>query len=89
MKCPKCLEENTTSRIYMEMGGTVTCMGWMPYYDEEGRHHNHDPNSSTTGGTCSNGHQIVVTSLPKCRHAPEHCDQMGSYKVRVLEPKGK
>jgi hypothetical protein len=54
MICPQCREAGKKSRVYVG-GNYTTCMYSPPFYDEEGRYHNHDPNSTTTDYTCSNG----------------------------------
>ena len=48
MKCPVCLIEHTKSTV-TEGGGARTLMGHLPFHDEEGKRHDHDPNISTTG----------------------------------------
>ncbi len=34
-----------------------TCMGDIEYFDSNGRHHHHDPNTFTRAYSCSNGHR--------------------------------
>lgn len=56
MKCPECEKEGKKSCVYI--GGTfVTLMSVFSYYDEDGNHHTHNPNTSTTNYSCSNGHK--------------------------------
>jgi len=55
MKCPECLAAGLKSRVE-SLGGTVTLMGWAPYWDEEGVYHSHDPNIRKSEYGCSNGH---------------------------------
>jgi len=69
MICPKCKELNQKSTI-TGGSGYSTAMGWQPYYDEEGRHHNHDPNGRTSHYSCSQGHDIIVSWSNKC----PYCD---------------
>lgn len=68
MKCPTCVEQETKSCVYPGMG-SVTMMGWQAYYDEDGMYHSHDPNWTTTGYRCSEGHYwqgIGQTACPNC-----------------------
>ena len=41
-------------------------MGFESYYDEEGKYHHHDPNSSWSNASCSNGHRFFVRSGNRC-----------------------
>jgi hypothetical protein len=61
MKCPECVKENTTSYVYPGM----TSRTW-PYYDEEGKMHNHDYNHSCTYYSCSNKHEWRQTYYCSC-----------------------
>ena len=65
MKCPECVAEGKKSRVTVGMG-YQTAMYCAPFYDEEGRFHNHDPNATTTGYTCSNGHRWQETTRSRC-----------------------
>ena len=65
MKCAECAKSGLKSRVYVGMS-TVTCMGWQPYYDEDGRHHSHDPNTHQTQYSCSNAHKWAEDSSPAC-----------------------
>lgn len=65
MKCQECIELGQTSRVYPG-ASAVTCMGWQPYYDEDGQYHSHDPNTTITGYRCSEGHTWQRESLPPC-----------------------
>jgi len=47
-------------------------MGWEPHYDEDGNHHNHNPNKRTNGYKCSNGHEWQTVSKQRCPNA--ECD---------------
>ncbi len=55
MFCLECQKEGKKSKLYI---GTslVTCMGFTPYYDEDGVYQHNDPNTTTTDYSCSNGH---------------------------------
>jgi hypothetical protein len=63
MKCPECEKEGERSCVY-DLGGRTTLMGWMPFYDEDGRYHSHDLNETTHSYRCSRGHYWEVTSPP-------------------------
>lgn len=65
MKCPTCKDLGVKSRVYPGMS-YATCMGWQPYYDEDGQYHSHDPNTTTTDYTCSNGHEWTNSQVPPC-----------------------
>lgn len=55
MRCPECIEGGVKSRVFTN-GSSTTLMGHSPYYDEDGRYHNHDPNIRQSSYRCSNGH---------------------------------
>ena len=57
------------------MGGSRT------YYDEDGNQHYHEVNTSTSRWWCSNGHQFVRRSIPRC----PSCDH-GSESWELLPP---
>lgn len=66
MKCEQCIEGGKTSRVY-SVGSTSTLMGGGgPYWDEDGVLHRHEPNVTTTGYQCSNGHSWYVRRKPRC-----------------------
>jgi hypothetical protein len=65
MKCPVCAKKGLKSRVYPR-GSESTCMGYFPYYDEEGVHHCHDGNSVTSYYSCSEGHEWRETSYHSC-----------------------
>lgn len=79
MRCPECVESGRVSHVF-DLGGSVTCMGHTPYYDERGEYHNHDPNWRDNSYRCSLGHQWSVSSRRRCT-APG-CE-FGSEKPRV------
>lgn len=65
MICPVCKEQGLKSTV--QTSGTMsTLMGYMPYYDEDGRLHNHDDNSRITEGKCSNGHSFTYRHENSC-----------------------
>lgn len=65
MKCPECVKEGKRSTVSQGMSMT-TCMGWAPFYDEDGNYHSHDPNRHETAYSCSNGHYFGESSVVKC-----------------------
>ena len=56
MKCPRCQDLKMKSTIF-HMGSSSTLMASYPYWDEEGEHHNHDMNWTTSSYRCSRGHE--------------------------------
>jgi len=67
--CPKCKEfgqKSTVSGGY----GTSTAMYCQPYYDEDGKYHNHDSNSKSFQYSCSKGHLLFVSPSNRC----SNCD---------------
>jgi hypothetical protein len=65
MICPECKKEGLKSKVYP--GPLITTMMWCPpFYDEDGKLHNHDSNTSTTSCRCSNGHTWVDSSIGSC-----------------------
>lgn len=67
MKCRECEKENKTSRLTVSGPASATLLYFEPYYDEEGKYHNHDSNIITTGFSCSNGHEYTVKYLMPCQ----------------------
>lgn len=68
--CPDCREGGLTSRVTVGPS-TVTCMAGQQFYDEQGRFHDHDPNTMTTQYSCSNGHVWSSQQLMSCRVCEE------------------
>ena len=66
MRCPVCVEQGQTSTVFVPTGGVVTLMLGQRYYDEQGRYHDHDPNSHTYSYSCSNEHRWVETIYDLC-----------------------
>ena len=66
MKCQDCEREGRESRVYPDAYSVVTAMMPDHYYDENGRRHLHDDNSSMTGYRCSNGHEWTEVTYGKC-----------------------
>jgi hypothetical protein len=53
--CKECKAAGKRSKVFEE-GCTTTLVHCPPFYDEEGKRHVHDVNTSTVGYQCSNGH---------------------------------
>ena len=60
MKCPRCVEGNKRSFVYVGMSLT-TLMATHTYYDEDGKLHYDNPNKTTTNYSCSEGHKWQET----------------------------
>ena len=54
-RCPECQAADLKS-VVEDLGGEATCLGWLPFYDEAGSRHSHDPNEYRHTYRCSNGH---------------------------------
>lgn len=67
--CPECRAEFQKSEVYPGVVIT-TAMYFQPYYDEEGRLHEHDGNARTQQCKCSRGHSwteaIPPPACPTC-----------------------
>lgn len=71
MICPECRIEGLRSTVNSGMSMT-TGMGYTSFWDEDGVHHVHDPNTTTTSYLCSNGHEWGESKIRPCQ-APD-CD---------------
>jgi hypothetical protein len=60
MRCPKCVSAGLRSTVAVGIS-TSTCIASSAYYDEDGRYHLDDPNTTTTGYSCSQGHNWHVS----------------------------
>lgn len=65
MICEECKKNKQRSLSYPG-GSTSTLLGFQPYFDEDGKYHNHDPNKITTYYNCSNGHKWVNSYVQSC-----------------------
>ena len=65
MKCVECGKQGWKSNVYPGTGST-TLMYCAPFYDEDGRHHIHDSNTTTRSYTCSQGHEWREDSSGTC-----------------------
>lgn len=65
MVCPVCKKAGLKSKVFEGDMGTTLLAG-SSFYDEEGNHHRHNPNTYTTCYSCSNGHNWTVKSKQRC-----------------------
>lgn len=70
MFCSECKKQGLKSEIYIG-GSFTTNMFVNPFYDEEGKYHIHDINTTATNYVCSNGHKWV--ELKHCRCPQPNC----------------
>ena len=86
MICEICKENGEKSKVFSR-GGSVTLMGYTPYYDEEGIYHIQDGNRRTFTYNCSNNHSWSRISYSSC----SNCDWTGGeteinyFKIPVKE----
>lgn len=80
VRCQQCVNEGERSRVNVPAYGASTAMYCAPYYDEDGRYHNHDLNTHTEKWSCSRGHSWVVTTSPSCPAG----DYPGTHEVRFV-----
>lgn len=71
MKCPECVKDGVTSKVY-DNGSVSHLLGWRPFHDEDGEYHAHDPNDLRTDYSCSNGHRFGMQWTKRCPNAK--CD---------------
>ena len=63
--CPVFQEQNLKSRV--SSGPCMTTLvGYFPYYDEDGKYHDHDGNTKTTDYNCSMGHYFSISQTGTC-----------------------
>lgn len=67
MICPICEREDRKSCVYVH-GTSTTLVAYFntDYYDEDGKHHNHDDNCRITNYSCSNGHRFTFRRRNSC-----------------------
>lgn len=65
MKCPECQRLGLKSKVFPG-SSSRTLMYCPPFYDKEGRFHDHDRNISATDYSCSNGHKWIKESSSSC-----------------------
>lgn len=64
--CPECERLGIKSEWRPPLSEVVTAMPRDSYYDRDGLFHEHDPNSRTGRGQCSNGHVIAIVAYRTC-----------------------
>ena len=81
MICPVCEKEGKLSQVNVGLS-MVTLAGHIPYYDEKGLYHDHDPNYTTTEFNCSNGHKFTKSYksvCPNCNYGSN------KEKIQIIE----
>lgn len=63
--CSRCLYQGKKSKITIGLS-TKTLAYYPPFYDEQGKYHDHDANTTTTEYSCSNGHNWTESSTGSC-----------------------
>jgi len=66
MICDQCKAENKKSTITPASYAAITAMCHIQYWDEDGKHHYHDPNIRTQSFSCSNGHDWKQNTYNRC-----------------------
>ena len=65
MFCPECEKQGLKSKVYIkDTSGTLVYHA--PFFDEDGRYHNHDSNIYTIDYRCSNRHVFSVETRGTC-----------------------
>lgn len=80
MKCPVCVERGEKSTLHVS-GGLTTLLAPYSYYDEDGEHHYHDRNTSSSEWSCSNGHGGSLVTQPSC--SAKGCSETGYSRMTV------
>ena len=65
MICPECKASGLKSEVYPG-GSTTTLMYCPPFFDEDGKRHDHDLNTLITSYVCTNGHNWAKNSSGIC-----------------------
>lgn len=81
MICQKCKEQGLKSHVYGGIG-SITCVHYTPFYDEDGQYHSHDGNTRTSSFRCSNGHEWTEYSTGFCP-APD-CDWNKDRETKIV-----
>ena len=63
--CPLCRADGLKSTV-SDAGSATTLLGFSSFFDEQGAHHNHDPNCRNRQYRCSRGHEFKVREVPVC-----------------------
>ena len=65
MRCPICIAEGTSSTVTGGCG-LSTMVYCPPFYDEQGKQHVHDRNTTTSECMCSRGHRFTEATTRSC-----------------------
>ena len=82
-RCPYCADEGKRSSLYPPAYYYMTAMMTHPYYDEDGRRHLHNSNTSSGTWRCSRDHTWTRSVRPGC---PAGCTE-DDVTVRLHEEK--
>lgn len=63
MICEECKKHGLKSCVTPGHGSSTT-LYCPPFYDEDGKYHSHDSNTSSYSYSCSNGHRWTASSGP-------------------------
>lgn len=77
MICNECQKEGLQSKVFPGHG-SCTLMGVYVFFDEGGKKHVHDPNITTMGYSCSNGHKWAEKERRTCWCEASQVDQEGT-----------
>ena len=69
MKCPQCQKEGEKSTVAVGCSHT-TLMCTHSFYDEDGKLHHHDPNTTNTNYSCSRGHEWTEVLVRRRMRTP-------------------
>lgn len=64
--CQQCAAEGEKSTVTGGGSGMRTLMYCAPFYDEKGRYHSHDSNTTTYHLRCSRGHSWTEKTTGSC-----------------------
>ena len=81
MKCEACVRDGKRSTVH-ELSSITTSLQSNYFFDEDGEHHFHNPNVTTSSWRCSNGHEFV-------REGRSECETCKRAKLRALPEEGK
>ena len=79
MKCPVCIKQDLKSKLYGGDSCFITAMSGGEFYDEGGVSHRHDPNTSSYGYRCSNGHSFIIKRRIGC------CDEWPAIEEIIVK----
>ena len=64
--CPECQKAGKKSKVFYEGSSRTGLAGGRFFWDEDGKRHSHDPNTTTHAFRCSNGHNWTEKQKHKC-----------------------